>query len=179
LLATPGMSLVAAVAFAVQSAAIAQPTPHLRPDITLRPLVDQAAQRSPSIRALVDRIEASDVIVYVRLRQFARSDLNGRVALLSSMPAGQRYLVVELACGRSDVLTIAALGHELFHALEIAAQPSIVDARSLAAFYTTAGEQTGNLHGQITFETRGAEAAGLQVRRELLAAPARQTWTLK
>jgi hypothetical protein len=179
LLATPGMSLVAAVAFAVQSAAIAQPTPHLRPDITLRPLVDQAAQRSPLIRTLIDRIEASDVVVYVRLRQFTRSDLDGRVALLSSMPAGQRYLVIELACIRPDVVTIATLGHELYHALEIAAEPSIVDAGSLLAFYTTAGEKTGDRQGQVTFETRGAEAAGAQVRRELFGAPARQTWTLK
>ncbi|MBW8861943.1 MAG: hypothetical protein JF601_06165 [Acidobacteria bacterium] len=128
---------------------------------------------------MIDRLEASDLVVYVRLRQFTRSDLNGQVALLSSMPAGQRYLVIELACGRSDVLTIATLGHELFHALEIAAEPSIVDARSLAAFYTTAGEKTGDRLGQLTFETRGAEAAGVQVRRELFGAPARQTWTLR
>ena len=173
------MSLVAVVALALQSAAIDRTPPHVRPEIALRPLVEQASQRSPSIRELIDRIEASDLIVYVRLRQFTRSDLNGRVALLSAMPVGQRFLVIELACGRSDVLTIAALGHELYHALEIAAQPSIVDARSLSAFYTTAGEKTGDLQGQVTFETRGAEAAGVQVRRELLGTPARQTWTLK
>jgi hypothetical protein len=173
------MSLVAAVALGFQSVVVAHTPPHLRPEIALRPLLEQAAQRSPSIRAMIDRLEATDVIVYVRLRQFTRSDLNGRVALLSSRPAGQRYLVVELACGRPDVVTIATLGHELFHALEIAAQPSIVDARSLAAFYATAGEKTGDRQGQLTFETRGAEAAGVQVRRELFAAPARQTWTLK
>jgi hypothetical protein len=172
------MSLVAA-ALALQSAVIPRTSPHLRPEIVLRPLVEQAAQRSPSIRELIDRIEASDVIVYVRLRQFTRSDLNGRVALLSSMPAGQRFLVIELACGRSDVITIATLGHEQFHALEIAAQPSIVDARSLSAIYTTVGEKTGDGRGQVTFETRGAEATGVQVRRELLGTPARPTWTLK
>jgi hypothetical protein len=173
------MPLVAAVALAFQSVVVAHTPAHLRPEIALRPLVAQAAQRSPLIREMIDRLEASDLVVYVRLRQFTRSDLNGRVALLSSMPAGQRYLVIELACGRSDVLTIATLGHELFHALEIAAEPSIVDARSLAAFYTTAGEKTGDRLGQLTFETRGAEAAGVQVRRELFGAPARQTWTLR
>jgi hypothetical protein len=179
LLATTGMSFAVVAALGIQSVIVPHTSPHLRPEIALRPLVEQAAQRSPSIRELIDRIEAADVIVYVRLRQFTRSDLNGRVALLSSMPAGQRYLVVELACGRSDVITIAALGHELFHALEIAAQPSIVDGRSMAAFYTTAGEKTGDQQGQVTFETRGAEAAGVQVRRELIGTPARQTWTLK
>jgi len=177
LLATAGMSLVVAVS--LQFVVAAPASPRLRPDIPLRALVAEAADRSPSIRELIDRIEASDVVVYVRLRRFTRSDLNGRVALLASMPAGQRYLVVELACGRTDVETMATLGHELFHALEIAGQPSIVDARGLAAYYTQAGEKTGNLPGQVTFETRGAEAAGVQVRRELLGTPARHTWTLK
>ena len=111
LLATVGMSLVAAVALGFQSVVIARtPPPHVRPEIAVRPLVERAAQRSPSIRDMIDRLEAADVIVYVRLRPFTRSDLNGRVALLSSMPAGQRYLVIELACGRSDLVTIATLG---------------------------------------------------------------------
>ena len=173
------MSFVIVAALGLQSALAHAPSPRLRPDLELRRLVAQAAQRSPSIRELIDRVEASDVVVYVRLRQFTRSDLDGRVALLSSMPAGQRYLVIELACGRTDVVTIATLGHELFHALEIAGQPSIVDGRSLAAFYTAAGERTGNREGELTFETRGAQAAGAQVRRELFGAPARHTWTLK
>ena len=178
LLATSGMSLVAAVVLGVQ--ALSPPsTPHLRPEIMLRPLVEQAAQRSPSIRDLIDRIEASDLIVYVRLRQFAQSNLDGRVALLSRMPAGQRYLMIELACARSDVVTMATLGHELYHAMEIAAEPWIVDASGLTSYYTRHGQRTGDIQGNVTFETRGAEQAGVQVRRELFTTPARQTWTLK
>jgi hypothetical protein len=172
------MSLVVAVAVGLQTASLAA-APHLRPDLALRPLVAQAADRSPSIRDLIDRIEASDVIVYVRMRPFAQSDLNGRVALLATMPAGQRFLVIELACGRPDVVTMATLGHELYHAVEIASEPSIVDARGLIAFYTRAGEKTGDIQGNITFETRGAERAGIQVRRELFTTPVRQTWSLK
>src|SRR5262245_11576255 len=172
------MSFVVAVVMGFQAVSLSS-TPHLRPEIMLRPLVAQAAQRSPSIRDLIDRIEASDVIVYVRMRQFARSDLDGRVALLSTMPAGQRYLMIELACARSDVVTIATLGHELYHAMEIASEPSIVDARGLRSYYTKHGERTGETQGNVTFETRGAEQAGVQVRRELFTTPARQTWTLK
>ncbi|HMF94162.1 MAG TPA: hypothetical protein VKE96_07710 [Vicinamibacterales bacterium] len=153
--------------------------PHLRPEVMLRPLVEQAADRSPSIRELIDRIEASDVIVYVRMRQFAQSDLNGRVALLSTMPAGQRFLVIELACGRADVVTLSTLGHELYHAVEIADEPSIVDASGLAAFYARVGSRTGDVQGHLTFETRGAEQMGVRVRRELFTTPTRQTWTLK
>jgi hypothetical protein len=178
LLATAGMSLVAAVALGLQTL-VSVPSPHLRPEIMLRPLVAQAAERSPLIRALIDRIEASDLIVYVRMRQFSRSDLNGRVALLSAMPAGQRYLMIELACARPDVVTMSTLGHELYHAVEIAQEPSIVDARGLISYYMRAGDRTGDIQGNITFETRGAEQAGVQVRRELFTTPTRQTWTLK
>jgi len=153
--------------------------PHLRPEVMLRPLVEQAAERSPSIRELIDRIEASDLIVYVRMRQFAQSDLNGRVALLSAMPAGQRFLVIELACGRADVVTLSTLGHELYHAVEIADEPSIVDAGGLAAFYARVGSRTGDVQGHLTFESRGAEQMGVRVRRELFTTPTRQTWTLK
>jgi hypothetical protein len=178
LLATPGMSLVVAVALGLQTLAHTS-VARLRPDIALRPLVDAAAERSPSIRTLIDRIEASDVIVYVRMRPFAQSDLEGRVALLSTMPAGQRILVIELACARTELVTMATLGHELYHAVEIASEPSIVDARALAAFYTRIGEKTGDVQGRISFETRGAAQAGVRVRRELFTTPARQTWSLK
>ena len=172
------MPLVAVVALAMQVVGQGA-VPHLRPEIMLRPLVEQAAQRSPSIRALIDRIEAADVIVYVRIRPFSQSDLNGRVALLEKMPAGQRYLVIELACARSDVVTISTLGHELYHAVEIAEEPSIVDAPTLIAHYTRAGEKTGDVQGHLSFETRGAEQTGVQVRRELYATPTRPTWNLK
>ena len=179
LLATSGMSLVGVVALGLQLSSMPLSAPHLRPEVMLRPLVEQAAARSPSIRALIDRIEASDVIVYVRLRPFSQSDLDGRVALLSAMPAGQRFLVIELACGRADLVTLSTLGHELFHAVEIADQPSIVDASGLAAFYMRVGVRTGDVQGHLTFETRGAEQMGVRVRRELFTTPARQTWTLK
>ncbi|HKB11222.1 MAG TPA: hypothetical protein VKD69_11220 [Vicinamibacterales bacterium] len=180
LLARPDMSLAAAAVLGLQ--AVSNPwVPHLRPELMLRPLVEEAAERSPSIRALIDRLEASDLIVYVRMRQFSRSDLNGRVALLSAMPARHRYLMIELACGRPDVVTMSTLGHELYHAVEIALEPSIVDARGLIAYDTRAGDRTGDRQGNITFETRGAEQAGVQVRRELFTTPTptRHTWTLK
>jgi hypothetical protein len=172
------MSLVVAAALGLQAVSLAS-TSHLRPEIALRPLVAHAAERSPSIRELIDRIEASDVIVYVRTRMFTQSNLNGRVALLATMPAGQRFLVIELACNRPDVVTMSTLGHELYHAVEIANEPSIVDASGLTAFYNRAGEKTGDALGHVTFETRGAEQTGVRVRRELFTTPPRQTWTLK
>ena len=63
---------------------------------------------------------------------------------------------------------MATLGHELFHAIEIAEEPSVVSQEALADFYTRIGTQTSGRQGLRTFETAGAAAAGLRARRQLL-----------
>src|SRR5258705_398159 len=88
------------------------PPPHVRSETaSLRSMVDDAAQRSPEIRQLIDQLEELDVTVYIRSRLFTQLDLEGRVSLLS-VSAGHRYLVIELACGRSGFAQMATLGHE-------------------------------------------------------------------
>jgi hypothetical protein len=148
------------------------PAPHVRPLGDLRALVTEAARRSPAIRALLVQLETLDVIVYVRTRAFQEVEREGHVALLG-VNAGHRYLVIELACGLASLTQMATLGHELFHAVEIAGEPSIVDARSLAAFYERIGRETGNWGGRRTFETNAAAEAGQRARRELLMNNAR------
>src|SRR5262245_12330244 len=109
--------------------------PHVRPETAAtQELVAVAIARSPTIRAMLDRIARTDVVVYVRQRQFGDSTLDGHIGVLSSV-GGRRYLVIELACGRSWVDQISTLGHELHHAIEIADHESIVDSRTLAVFY--------------------------------------------
>jgi hypothetical protein len=147
-------------------------TPHVRPEAGLRELVAEATRRSPAIRALVDGLERLDITVYVRMRIFAQTDLDGRVALLTSA-GSHRFLVVELACGRSGYTQMTTLAHELFHATEIATEPSVVDTRTMAAYYARIGIQTGDSDGKQTFETQAAADAGRQARRELLMAPKR------
>src|SRR6516165_5973450 len=115
---------------------------HVRGIDGMRQIVEDAAHRSPAIREWIDRLQELDVTVYVRARHFARLDLDGRVALLSKA-GSHRYLVIELACGRSELTQMTTLGHELFHAIEIAEEPSVVNAETLAAFYTRIGVRTG------------------------------------
>jgi hypothetical protein len=146
--------------------------PHVRPINGLRSLVEEAAARSPEVRALLDRLEASDVIVYVRSRAFEDSELDGRVALLTVTNL-QRYLVIEISCTKSTIVQMATLGHELYHALEIALEPSIVDARTLAAHYRRIGQQHGDSIGRLTFETEAAYEAGRRTRQELLGSRTR------
>jgi hypothetical protein len=151
-----------------------KPPPHVRPEKALGPLVDEATRRSPAVRALIDRLEGLDITVYIRLRSFDQFDLEGRVGILAGATS-QRYLVIELARGRTGDSQMATLAHELFHATEIASEPSVVDVQSLAALYARIGILTDDHAGRRTFETEGAIAAGKQVRRELWASPSRST----
>ena len=58
--------------------------------------------------------------------------MDGQIGLLSASST-HRFLVIELACDRSELTQMATLGHELHHALEIAGEPSVVDTRNADA----------------------------------------------
>jgi hypothetical protein len=141
--------------------------PHVRPEPEMRALVAGAARGSLAIRGLIDHLEELDVTVYVRQRAFAQTELEGRVALLAATGV-HRYLVIEIACGRPRLTQMATLGHELYHAVEIADEPSVVNAQTLAAFYMRIGRRSDYWGGRMMFETEAAAEAGLRVRRELL-----------
>lgn len=160
-------------------AASAQDAPHVRAIAGLEQLVETAALRSPTVEALIDELGAFDVTVYVRLRPLYGADLDGRLGLLTTTDRGHRYLLIELAYGRSEATLVATLGHELFHAVEIARDPRVTGWRALAEFYRRRGTETSSSPGRMTFETAGAEEAGRRVRRELLASATRSTWNSK
>ena len=141
--------------------------PHVRGEAGTQRLIDDAARRSPAIREWIDRLQALDVTVYVRGKLFAQLDLDGRIALPATA-GSHRYLVIELACGRSEITQMATLGHELFHAIEIAEEPTAVSPETLADLYSRIGRQTGDDSGRRTFETEAAAAAGVRARRQLL-----------
>ena len=164
-LAVAGVAGVACLA--VAAPAFAQP-PHVRGEDSMQRLIDDAARRAPAIREWIDRLQALDVVVYVRARRLPQVDLDGRVSLLSTV-GGRRYLVIELACDRSEITQMATLGHELYHAIEIAGEPTVVSAATLADLYERIGRKTGDTIGQRTFETEAAAAAGLRARHQLLS----------
>jgi hypothetical protein len=118
------------------------PPPHVRPEHGVRSLVEEATRRSPLIRELIERLEGLDVTVYIRARTFKATGLDGRTALLATA-GSRRYLVIELACERSEVVQMATLGHELYHATEIAEEPSVVSAATLAKLYERSGGRGG------------------------------------
>jgi len=145
--------------------------PHVRAEsVALQALVADARERSATFRQIVDRLDRSDVIVYVRTQRFPLERLEGRIGFVSGAKGpirGARVLLVELACARPLATQTATLAHELHHATEIADAPAVRDAATLGAYYRRIGEEAVALGEGIAFETRAARETSARVRHEL------------
>ena len=144
-----------------------EPKPRLRgSDRHVRSLVDDGVARSPFFRALVDQLERSDVVVYVRCGRLP-SRLDGQLTFVSAA-GGLRYVLVQIAWDRPAQRKIAILGHELQHALEIAALPAIVDQPSMVREYARIGfEREKGIELVTRFDTTAAIEAGERVWKEM------------
>jgi hypothetical protein len=141
---------------------------HIRTDDRrIQRLLDEGMLRSATLRALVERISHSDVVVYVRCDGDPRARIAGRMTFVSAA-GGVRYVLVRLAPLRSRAHQIAILAHELQHVVEVADTPAIVDVESMAREYARMGHI--NHHSAmpgIAFDTQAAIDAGRRVLSEL------------
>jgi hypothetical protein len=145
-----------------------QATPHVRTfDSKLNALIAEATRRSPFFRALVSRLNRSNVFVYLEARLLP-GHLSGRLTFIGG-GASWRYLRIEIECRQSTVDQVAALGHELQHAVEIADSTAAVDPSSIRALYGTIGFAVDD-SGQ-RFESHAAREAGNRVRSEWFSSP--------
>ena len=135
-------------------------------DARLRSDIDEGLARSAFFRHLVARLDASDVIVYVEAECPMPPHLFGRLAFMAA-GGGRRYVNVHISCMLTDAEQIAAIGHELRHAVEIADAPSITDAASLAAEYHRIGFESRGVARGSGFESLAAKDAARQVWAEL------------
>src|SRR5512147_2026415 len=62
-----------------------------------RKLIAEALERSAIIRDLVDALERTDVVVYVRLDLFEHQTKSGYLSFLATA-GGSRYVVVKIDC---------------------------------------------------------------------------------
>lgn len=141
-----------------------------------RLLLVKAVDQSAVVRCLVEDLERSDVFVYVK----------GEMSLIDGAPKGGQqaaaaHLVFGVAAGGIRYLHVTVdtwlaggwdavplLGHELQHALEVAAAPEVRDQRSFETLYSRIGWQSGTQ----TYETDRARATGRRIQNELLMARA-------
>jgi hypothetical protein len=110
------------------------------------------------------RLERSDVIVYVEEVPRLPASLEGRMMMLPTSH-GQRYVRIQIALRGAPDDSIALLGHELQHAIEVAQETAVNDQDELAALY----QRIGMRGGDKIYDTFAAQEVGRMVRRELLA----------
>ena len=93
--------------------------------------------RSATFRAIVETIEHSDLIVYVETRAIR---LPGQLQLVAATP-GCRHIRISVRAPGLDTEQVAWLGHELWHAVELAGAPEVRDQTSLLRFYQHMGRR--------------------------------------
>jgi len=145
--------------------------PRLRPqDARIAQVLQEGPARSATFRALVNRIEAGNVIVYIGFSPILKSNLSGSLTWMTR--AGDfRYVRASIRTDLTFDQLIATVAHELQHAVEVVEDESVTDERSLTALYKRIGHPSGSA-GRAGWETAEAQRTSTQVRRELVAVPA-------
>ncbi len=141
--------------------------PRVRPhDSRMARLIADGLRRSPTLRSLVDRIEASNVIVYVGGNPLMKTAPVGRAVVCDD----GRQLPIRAGDDQRrsthDVI-ISTLAHEFQHVVEVIDEPSVVDDDSLVRLYRRIGVSSSERQS-TGWETLAAQAMGAQVRRELI-----------
>jgi hypothetical protein len=148
--------------------------PRLRPqDARLSQLLRQGAERSTTFKALVDRIEAGDVIVYLAINPLMKQAYSGMLTWMTKA-GGFRYVRASISPDLTPDQMIATLAHELQHAVEVVEDSAVTDEKTLVALYKRIGSPNRS-SSSTGWETVAAQEAGYQVRRELVSVPASAT----
>ena len=131
----------------------------------VRALVKVGAAHSATLRKLLSRLEASDVVAYVRIDTTLPGRLDGRTWFVTSA-AGIRYVEIALKPTGEPLSTAGLLAHELAHVIEVASDSTIVDPQSMAARYLSSGiVRLGGVRTLV--DTDFARRTGSNVLREL------------
>ena len=111
----------------------------------LRALITRASEQSLTFRRMVETINASDGIVYVApgvCRHGVRACL---VRVTSAGP--HRSLFVKVDITKAERKLMAAIGHELHHAIEVLSDPAVTDYATMLIFYMKKGARVGTSDG--------------------------------
>jgi hypothetical protein len=129
-------------------------------------LIRDGLSKSATFRALADRLQHSDVIVYVRVRMDMPAQTGGSLKFLARS-ATDRFVLVSLNITHSWPTLIALLGHELQHAVEVADAPGVTSDDGLRALYRDIGVPVG----RDAYDSKAAQIAGQVVRAEITHRP--------
>ena len=155
----PSPSVVAAGLLAADTRRIRAATPRVGQ------MIDEGVRRSRTFAELVTAIHTTNVIVYVEASFGLPPDVSGRI-LIAGLAGDQRYLRIQVRSTLGRDHFIATIAHELRHALEVAADASVVDEKGFVALYRRIGD---SVHAGGGFDTEAARTAGRRVRDELMS----------
>ncbi len=137
--------------------------PRVRPlsERTAR-LIDVGRALSPTIRTMLEKIEASDLIMQVDTK--LDFDVPNAVTRLVTATEDFRYVRVSINPRLAPIRRLELLAHELQHVLEIAADTSVRDQDAMWLYFTRIGRRQA-VSG--AFETDAAMNIESVVRREV------------
>jgi hypothetical protein len=127
-------------------------------------LLVESLRLSATVRRLVDQLEQRQVVVYIQRETRLKGRLAGSLTWIAGTPH-VRYVRVSINPDLRGAAAVAVLGHELQHAIEVANEPSIVDDKSLNAFYREHGIST-SVH-RNNWDTEAAQLVAREIRRDL------------
>ncbi len=131
-----------------------------------RRVVERAVAGSPTVARLVATLEKSDLIVGVQLCPLPKM-LLGETRIVTATP-DVRHVRIRIRIPNATDALIAVLGHELQHALELAAARDVRTAEAQADLFRRIGYER---HSGGYFETEAALQAGRAVAAEIARAP--------
>lgn len=127
-------------------------------------LLDIAAERSAIVSSLLEDIERTDLIVYVTDSMPGVFTGPKSTMVFLSGDSTMRYLLIRVDSMRLPLPErIAALGHELQHAMEVAAAPEVKSAKAMADLYRRIGWETS----KGRFESQAAQAVAFRITKQL------------
>jgi hypothetical protein len=139
--------------------------PHVRAlNSRIAHMVAEGIRLSPTFARLHRELQNTDVILFLRSAADLRPGISGRLVLLSATKEG-RYLRADLRRDLARVELIAAIAHEMQHALEIARHNTVRDEHAVRTLFWLIGMEAR----QHSFETDAAQEVAMRVRTELLA----------
>jgi hypothetical protein len=164
------LSVDAVAVLVLLSQAIAAPTEngvsHVRTsNARVSEVFRHAMARSASFRDLVATFEVLDRVVYVEEGTCPPPEPRACLHMVRSPHA--KVLVVQLATRQPINAVVEQLAHELYHAVEIAREPSVVDAGSMRQLFERIGYRNCMDANATCWETRAAVAFEQLVARQL------------
>ena len=127
----------------------------------IRHLIALGIEHSPTLRALSEKINASNGIVFV---EDGRCSRGVRACVISLTAAGsKRILWIRVDARRSAPEVLESIAHELQHAVEVLSESTAVNRATMYMTFSRIGMRRDN----GLFETAEAVRVGMAVRDEV------------